>query len=438
LKLLAINLKIYFFAYCGIIYIYLFNKKKILSEIKNNLEVNFCGLFTMRFLQSRKDPVNPLPFKVYYFVVVCLAICGLIASLYLSISHYRVYTDIGYRSFCAITRAINCDTVSQSPYSIFLNLPVPVWGVLGYTYFLLLMPFAWLQEAKQKRIWTLFFWIGCLFSCISVLLAFISSYFIGSYCIMCIVTYGVNLLLWLFAWIIHRRFSSEGLIKASREDLRFLWQKKTKTMALLLSFVAVLILIKMYFPAYWTFAPPPISLDLPTGITKDGHPWIGAESPKLVITEYSDYLCFQCRKMHFYLRELISRHPGKIRLIHRHFPMDRRINPIVKTPFHKGAGILALLAIYSGQNGKFWQANDYLYNTVGDTKYFDLHKMAQAVGLDFLGLRGANRDQRIRLKLRSDIWQGLKSGITGTPTYVINDKVYQAEIPTEILKSVLE
>ena len=67
---------------------------------------------------------------------------GLVDSVYLSISHYRVYTDIGYKSFCAISRTINCDTVSQSPFSIFLDVPVPVWGIIGYTFFLLLVAFA--------------------------------------------------------------------------------------------------------------------------------------------------------------------------------------------------------------------------------------------------------------------------------------------------------
>ncbi|MBU4035957.1 MAG: hypothetical protein KKA35_05965, partial [Proteobacteria bacterium] len=43
-----------------------------------------------------------------------------------------MYTDIGYESFCAISKAINCDTVSQSPYSVFLGVPLAIWGVAGY------------------------------------------------------------------------------------------------------------------------------------------------------------------------------------------------------------------------------------------------------------------------------------------------------------------
>ncbi len=79
--------------------------------------------------------INTLPFPVYLWTIILLAIVGLADSIYLAISHYRIYTDIGYRSFCAISKAINCDTVSQSAYSIFWGVPVPVWGIIGYTFF---------------------------------------------------------------------------------------------------------------------------------------------------------------------------------------------------------------------------------------------------------------------------------------------------------------
>jgi uncharacterized membrane protein/protein-disulfide isomerase len=392
----------------------------------------------MHVASSVDSHIKPLPFRLYFWVVVFLAGAGLTASIYLSISHFRVYTDIGYRSFCAISRAINCDTVSLSPYSIFLNVPVPVWGIVGYSLFLLLV-IAFPGRSEDKyRIWTILFLLAMAFSIYSAVLAFISSYYIGSYCIVCIATYAVNFLLAYFCWLIKKRFDPVRLGQGLQADLVYLWQKRSQSLLTTGTFIALTISLLFLFPDYWNLRLPEQTNQLSTGYTEDGHPWIGSNSPELVITEYTDYLCFQCKKMHFYLRELMNRHPDKIRLIHRHFPMDRRYNPIVKTPFHEGAGGLALLAIYSGQNGKFWQANDYIYNTVGKAKQFDINKMAQAVGLDLHSLSDASRDSSIRLKLESDIWRGLKSGITGTPAYVINGKVYQAEIPAEVLKAVLE
>ena len=64
--------------------------------------------------------------------------------------------------------------------------------------------------------------------------------------------------------------------------------------------------------------------------------------------------------------------------------------------------------------------------------------MAKKLGLNIKDLIGALSDRTIRQQLNSDIIQGLKLGVTGTPTYIINGNVYHATIPPEILKKALE
>ncbi|MBW2611649.1 MAG: hypothetical protein JRE12_04685, partial [Deltaproteobacteria bacterium] len=82
-------------------------------------------------MKARSKEIVPLPFAWYFIPTVVIGIFGLSNAVYLAVSHYRVYTDMAYKSFCAVSRAINCDTVSHSPFSIFLDVPVPVWGVAG-------------------------------------------------------------------------------------------------------------------------------------------------------------------------------------------------------------------------------------------------------------------------------------------------------------------
>ena len=79
-----------------------------------------------------KRKVKSLPFGIYLRTVLALCLAGLLLSIYLAVSHHRVHTDIGFQGFCALSKSINCDTVSQSPYSILGPLPVAVWGVAGY------------------------------------------------------------------------------------------------------------------------------------------------------------------------------------------------------------------------------------------------------------------------------------------------------------------
>jgi len=391
----------------------------------------------MRKLFTKDRSIQPLPFAVYYYTVVFLVLVGLFVSLYLSYSHFRVYTDIGYKSFCAISKAINCDTVSQSAYSIFLGLPVPVWGIAGYIFFLLFLLIAKNRDAQKKRVWNLLFLLAAAFTLYSIVLAGLSTFYIHSYCIMCMVLYAVNLLLLFYTRMIRSRFKSSGLIEGFKKDIRFLQTRQSLVYGMFTPFLVGIVLLLLFFPAYWQFDPPVLTSSFNSGTTKDGHPWIGAENPKLIITEYTDYKCFQCKKMHFFLRQLIARHPDKIRLIHRNFPMDHSVNPIVKEPFHIGSGKMALLAIHAATQNKFWQMNDLLFEMVGESDVIDVRKLAARLEMDPKTLARSVYDRNARLQLQQDIISGLKLKISGTPAYVINEKLYLAQIPPEIIKTVL-
>jgi uncharacterized membrane protein/protein-disulfide isomerase len=382
--------------------------------------------------------IIPLPFPIYFWAVFCLAIAGLADSIYLSLSHYRVYTDLGYRSFCAISKAINCDTVSQSHYSVFLGLPVPVWGIFGYAFFLTLLLLAKIKDAGQKRIWIILFLLAFVFSFYSLILALISTFIIHSYCIMCLVSHAISFSLLFYTWIIRRRFESGGIIEGLKNDLTFLINKKSLSLALSGVLIIGFIFTKTSLPAYWHLNAPQLSGDIPAGITENGHPWIGAEKPELTITEFTDYQCFQCKKMHFFLRQLVAEYPDKIRLIHRHFPMDHQFNPIVKDPFHVGSGKMALLAIYAATRDKFWKMNDVLFNSAGKNETLNVKALADEVGLDYRELGLSINDPAIRLKLQRDIWNGLKLNINGTPAFVINDEVYLAQIPPEVIREAIK
>jgi len=391
----------------------------------------------MSLFHSKDKPVKPLPFPIYYWTVALLALAGLLNSIYLAISHYRVYTDIGYRSFCAISKVINCDTVSQSPYSIIFNVPVPVWGIIGYILFLLFLVFAWSKPFHRKHLWSLLVVIASVFSCISVGLALILTAFIHSYCIMCILSYGINFTLLFFTALTRKRFGTSSFIEGFQQDIYFLIQKRIRTAAVFIPFLIIVGIAVAMLPVYWKILPGGISTDIPRGITEDGHPWVGAESPELTIIEFSDYLCFQCKKIHYYLRRIVAQNPTKIRLVHRHFPMDHEVNFIVKDPFHIGSGKMALAAIYAASQGKFWEMNDLLFELAGNEKEMNLNKLASKTSLDSKGLARAIYSQKMRQKLKIDIWTALKFRMVGTPSFLVNGKVYQGQLPPEILKKVL-
>jgi protein-disulfide isomerase len=184
--------------------------------------------------------------------------------------------------------------------------------------------------------------------------------------------------------------------------------------------------------------PPVLSTDIPTGITEDGHSWIGAENPELTIVEFSDYRCFQCKKMHFFLRRIIENHPDKIRLVHRHFPMDHTINPIVDEPFHAGAAKLAVVSLFAAEKDKFWKMNDILFNIDKQTEALNIGDLAKKADIEFEEIRYVFSNRELWIKLQQDIQDGLKYGLTGTPGFIIDEQVYMGQIPSDSLRSFIK
>jgi protein-disulfide isomerase len=327
--------------------------------------------------------------------------------------------------------------VSQSPYSVFI-IPIPIWSAIGYTLFLWLLPFAWQQKGRDGRVWSSFILIALAYTGVSITLASVSAYMIGSYCVLCILIYFVNFFLLWYAWLIRRRFSSSRFIRNFLDDLRFFRQQKRIFLPGLGLFSVAVILVIVMLPPYWRLASEPLSREVAYGLTAEGYPWFGAENPEIEIEMYSDYQCFQCKKMHVYLRKLISGQRQKIRVIHRHYPMDHEVNYIVKEPFHIGSGKMALIAIYAAAKGKFWEMNDLLFEIGGRKKQIDLNWVAEKTGLEAADLVRALNAPVIRNKLSRDVWQGMKLRILGTPSFVINGNLYAGNIPADVLQKYLK
>lgn len=381
----------------------------------------------------KKNPyAKRWPFAVYVSLFGLLVAGGIGVTLYLAYAHYRAHTDIFYSSFCAINQAFNCDTVSQSRYAVFLNVPVALWGLFGYLFLALLLPLALSGNARRERLWPLFMLTSAFFCAISLWLGYISSTKIHSYCLMCLASYAINLLLLFSAHVVRTRYGQSGFLSGLKRDLEYLWRYRGKAVGLLLPFFLAIGFSVSVLPRYWV----PVALTIPDGIgrgvTAEGHPWIGAQDPILEITEFADYQCFQCWKMHQLLRRMVAEFPDKLRLVHVHYPMDHVVNPIVKEPFHTGAGTLAKMAIHAMDKGKFWEMNDYLYYHWQRFGVIDIPETAEDIGLDPKAMRAALRHPYVKERLlQLNIRRGMKLRVLGTPSYLIDNQLYEGTFPFE-------
>ena len=389
-------------------------------------------------MDDKKRTIKPLPLIYYALPLLIIILIGIGDAVYLSISHYKNYKDISYHSFCALSNAINCDTVSQSRYSIFLNIPVPIWGVAGYLFYLFIFGAA-LISSKKNKLWCVQCVLGILFTIYGIILALISNFLIHSYCIMCILSYFVNMLLAFYPWVIFQRFKQHNLLSSLKIDFIYLYKNKRVRFGIIFFGICIITILAL-FPKYWKYSVNNSNQNIKTGLTSDYSPWIGQDNkPVLIINEYSDYMCFQCRKMHQYLRLLIDQCPEKIMLIHYNYPLDNNFNPMITTKsFHVGAGKLALIAIAAYSEKNFWEINDKLYQISQLRGGYSIISISKITGMKPEKIALALKSQVVKKKLAFDIRKGMKYRITGTPSYVIDGKVYQGTIPGEIINRVFE
>ena len=91
------------------------------------------------------------------------------------------------------------------------------------------------------------------------------------------------------------------------------------------------------------------------------------------------------------------------------------------TSIHKFAEKAALAALAAGEQGKFWQFHDELFDSpeINDKV---INKIADELGLDQNRFQKDMGSKKIRNKLDRDLQDANKAKVTGTPTIFINGR----------------
>ena len=376
--------------------------------------------------------------------ILVLSLVGIVIAGELVKIHIKVYTDPSYHSFCALSEGINCETVAESPYAVFWFLPVAVWGILGYLLIISLVVWNIVLRKKKKEeyiSWASFILLGiAIFSMIvDLILGYISHIVIHSLCILCMSSYFVNFLILILA-ILNIKYLPLGFKEIFLNEFRFIKENKFGFSLWSISWVLVLFLLYLFYPRYWTSKlsePEMEDNKLQTGVTKDGYPWIG--NPNGVeIEEFSDYQCPYCRRAHQKMRELLLAFPDKIKLIHHHYPLDHHCNPLLRgRPFHPIACFLSKIAICAQKEGKFWEANDLLFEYQLKPQRPTIEKIAEELGIDKEKLKDCVNSTETEEFLKREINLGIKLNIMGTPTYKVGERLYPGMIPQQILEEII-
>lgn len=159
-------------------------------------------------------------------------------------------------------------------------------------------------------------------------------------------------------------------------------------------------------------------------LVRPDSPTLGPADARVTLVEFLDPECESCAAFAPTVKKIMKDYDGKIRLVVRYMPL------------HPNSLKAAALTEAAGEQGKYWQMQDYLFQKQGEwgTKHgppsatpppdinvlFD--KYAVDMGLDTAQVKAALNDNRYQAKLQRDLRDGQQLGVRQTPSFFVNGR----------------
>ena len=163
----------------------------------------------------------------------------------------------------------------------------------------------------------------------------------------------------------------------------------------------------------------------PETLVRADSPTLGAVDAPVTLVEFLDPECESCAAFSPVVKKILKDYEGKIRLVVRYMPL------------HPNSLRAASLTEAAGEQGKYWQMQELLFQRQSEwgTKHgppsatapppdinvlFD--KYAAELGLDMAKVKAATNENRFQEKLQRDLKDGQTLGVRQTPTFFVNGR----------------
>lgn len=155
----------------------------------------------------------------------------------------------------------------------------------------------------------------------------------------------------------------------------------------------------------------------------------GDKNAKVTLVEYSDFQCPYCSRVKTTLDQLLTDYKGKVRLIFRHFPL---------TSMHANAQKAAEASECAGEQGKFWEMHDKLFENQSDLSVDNYKKWAKELGLNSSKFDSCLDTGKFADKVKNGVTEGSNYGVQGTPATFVNGVLVSGAVPIEDFKSIID
>jgi formate-nitrite transporter family protein len=139
----------------------------------------------------------------------------------------------------------------------------------------------------------------------------------------------------------------------------------------------------------------------------------------ITLIEYGDFECSYCGEAYSLVKTVQERLGDDLCFVFRNFPQ------VNSHPHAQHAGEAAEAA---GVQGKYWEMHDLLFQHQDALSDDDLCRYARSLGLNAARIMREVFSGVHTPRLKEDMESGTGAGVTGTPTFFINGKRYDASL----------
>lgn len=158
-------------------------------------------------------------------------------------------------------------------------------------------------------------------------------------------------------------------------------------------------------------------------------PRLGARDAPVTVTVFSDFQCPYCLYLAEQLDSLQSLYPDQLALVYRHFPVSG----------HAFGEIAALTSECARDQGRFWEYHDILFAEQGRLGTIEWVDLASRAGVsDLSEFEACVESPMPRGQLTADSVAARTLGVRGTPTFLINDRLFRGAMRHDDLRAAIE
>jgi protein-disulfide isomerase len=154
----------------------------------------------------------------------------------------------------------------------------------------------------------------------------------------------------------------------------------------------------------------------------------GPRNAPVTLVVFSDFQCPYCARVEPTITQIEKEYAGKVRVVWKNFPLD----------MHPNAKPAAAAALAAGEQGKFWEMHDKLFENQRALDRANLEKYAQDLGLDLARFRAALDSAKVGAKIASDMKEAAEVDVSGTPATFVNGRKIGGAYPYETFKKLVD